>query len=324
MNAFPLTLFSASALRAITVAAALFSPRAQADAYVEAYPGAYPSAPEIETDFPGPDHRSPPAAGRLAGAGGGGTRQAAEVRPRPGVPAMYSQIKYAFFCFGPMFGNGSRGVDPNFMPPPTASDDVSRDVPAPARVRYTRLQSSTPGKAVWIGSDGSRISYTAGPSHRENRESGAKSERPSVADLIAENRKEMAKISWERVYRRFPELERQDSSERVAFEAFLAEKQADPSEAAAFERPMWPEEISSAFMTEWNWRKAEAESWERICAKVRIFNDPESAYTRRFLSFAAGLRTDPEGMAIFNEPTWPEKALELHDQRFGPVPPRFR
>lgn len=240
-----------------------------------------------------------------------------------------SSLKYAFFCFGPVFGNASREVDPNFMPLPTASDGSAQRPGAGAQVHYTRVPASSAEQATWVGSNGSRISYRGKLAHGEapatpanNKPADAKS--LSVEDIIAENRKELTNIAWTRTYRRFPELGRPGTPERQAFESYLLEKQSNTRDSSVFESPMWPEALSSEFMTTWNWKKTEEESWERVRAKVRAFNDPESPYARRFLAFMEVLRADPDDSAIFKDPTWPEKALELHDQKLGPVPPQFR
>lgn len=327
VNASTPAVFIATALKTTAVVAALFfSDRLHAESYAAAQ--FLPAG--LSPGYLEPDHLSPPdakapavRAPELAGA-----RPLAVAKPRAAAPGLYSSLKYAFFCFGPVFGNDSREVDPNFMPPPAATDGASRGAAPAATVRYTRVPATSSDKTTWVGTDGSRISYLArsseGGGRGEAGDASGAAEQPNVANIIAENRKEMTKISWTRAYRRFPELGREGSPERSAFEAYLTEKQSDSSAAAAFESPMWPESVAAAFMSDWNWKKAEEESWERVRAKVRIFNDRESVYTRRFLTFAEGLRMDPEGAAIFKEPTWPEKALELHDQKLGAVPPRFR
>jgi len=323
MNASLVIVLRASVVRAFAVVAAALgaaSLRAESVGVSSPLPE---SSPPARTDIVERGWAEP---GRPASpAGDGAPKASPETTPEPGEGKAYSALQYAFFCFGPAFGNGSRGVDPNFIPPPTVTSAYNQSSATP-RVRYTRVPTSTPGKAIWVGSDGSQISYSARLPRGDGREtgSGAGKAAASVGEIIAENRTEMAKISWARAHRRFPELAREDGAERVAFEAYLEERRTDPRSAPLFERPMWPEEVAAAFMSEWNWRKAEAESWERVRAKVRIFNDPESAYTRRFFEFTQGLRSYPEGSAIFEDPNWPEKALELHDQKLGPVPAHFR
>ena len=328
VNASKITLVGAPALRVgAVVAGALLAALFQADSYAVALPLPMGGASSYSVPDPRPTVEGVTRAGREAepvSTTRTGEEQKVRGEPRPGGRA--SGRQFAFFCFGPTFGNGSRGVDPNFMPAPSVSDNQQQASAAPSRVHYTRTPTTTPGRMTWVGTDGSMISYSLKFPRSDNRSlaNSATSENLSVADLIAENRSEMTKISWNRAYRRFPELEAEDSPERAAFESYVAEKRADPSEASFFERPMWPEEVSSAFMAEWNWRKAEAESWDRVRAKVRIFNDPDSVYTRRFWSFTEELRTDPETAPIFDDSAWPEKALELHDQKLGPVPQQFR
>jgi hypothetical protein len=298
-----------------------------------------------------------PASGRLLGV----EIFPAEVKPaRPDSAvsdeaegaAPDSSPRFAWFCFGPTFGNAAREIDPNYMPPPAATNGSSETAQAEpvAPVRYTRIVAKLPDRATWVGWDGSEISYRVPPGSgpksgfasrpgfnaRDRAEPATSAEpanpgpraeagpRPSVAELIAENRREMTRISWERAYRRFPQLEREDGPEREAFDAYLLKRYADPREAAAFDNPMWPEAAAAAFVAERDWTRAEAESWDRVRARVRIFNDPESAYTRRFMEFATGLRADPEGSELFARPDWPERALELHNERFGAVPEQFR
>jgi hypothetical protein len=328
VNALKITPVGAPALRSVAVVAVvLFSTRLQADSYAVARPLPMGGAASYSVPDPRPTAEGVTRVGREgepppAVRGGQGAKSREEARDGGRAAGR----KYAFFCFGPTFGNASRGVDPNFMPPPSVSDNQSQASAPTSRVLYTRTPATVPGRTTWVGTDGSMISYSLRSSRGDDRglADSSDGDRLSVADLIAENRSEMAKISWSRAYRRFPELEAEDSPERAAFEAYVAEKRADPAEAAFFERPMWPEEISSAFMTEWNWRKAEAESWDRVRAKVRIFDDPDSVYTRRFWAFTEELRTDPETASIFDDSDWPEKALELHDQKLGPVPRQFR
>lgn len=312
--------FSPMALRAASVVAAAFvSTPLQAETYPEA-----PLLPiGISSFYSTPEPRLPP---RLPLGGLRPARAVTEAKPRAAAPKKYSPIEYAFFCFGPIFGNDAREVNPNFMPPPTASVGPRHNAPAANPVQYTRIQSISSGKTTWVGSDGSQITYRTklSPGDGKTGSPSAAEAQASVEELIAENRREMIKLSWARAYRRFPQLEKQDSPEWAEFVAFLARKQSNPKEAAAFDSPTWPEEACAAFVADRNWKQAEAESWARVCSKVRVFNDPESTYTRRFFSFAEGLRTDPEVAAIFREPTWPEKALELHDQRLGAVPRQYR
>lgn len=250
-------------------------------------------------------------------------RAAAAARAKAKDAELSSPTRFAFFCFGPVFGNASREIDPNFMPPPT--DSRTAEALPEKTVHYTRVPANAPGKAMWVGSNGSRITYVAKSADAQLRNepaaaSVATTEQSSVEDLIAENRKELTKISWARAFRRYPELERQESPERAAFDQYLAENLSALRAEAAFDNPMWPELVASQFAEHRKWREAEQESWDRVRAKVRVFNDPNSTYTRRFMEFAAGLRADPEGAVIFTEPTWPEKALELHDQQLGVVP----
>lgn len=300
----------------------------QADAYVPAPPLTVTAS--IAPGSAGPAQRSPLDGGMRLGRNteSGAGRQAEAAKSKGSAAAdRYSPLKYAYFCFGPIFGNDSRGIDPNFMPSPAATDGSSENRPAIVPVRYTRTPTTESEKTTWVGSDGSRVSYVSKLSGRADRvaEVEASNEKPlSVEDLITENRKELTKISWTRAYRRFPELGKDDSPERTAFGAYLATKQANSQDASVFENPMWPELLSAEFMEAWNWKKAEEESWERVRANVRVFNNRDSAYTRRFLAFAEDLRADPEGAAIFKEPTWPEKALELHDQKLGAVPQQLR
>lgn len=334
VNASKITLVGAPALRVgVVVAAALLAARLQADSYAAALPLPMGGASSYSVSDPRPTVEGVTRAGREPEPVPASrveeeakVRKDTKVRNEPRPVGRASGRQFAFFCFGPTFGNASRGVDPNFMPPPSVSDNQQQTSAAPARVLYTRTPATTPGKMTWVGTDGSMISYSLKFPRSDNRSlaNSATSENLSVADLIAENRSEMTKISWIRAYRRFPELEAEDSPERAAFESYVAERRADPGEASFFERPMWPEEISAAFMTEWNWRKAEAESWDRVRAKVRIFNDPDSVYTRRFWSFTEELRIDSQTAPIFDDSAWPEKALELHDRKLGPVPQQFR
>lgn len=316
---------SLKAFRAATVAAAAF---ATSPIFAQAIVESHLLPIGITSIYTVPEPRLPPRLPLDGGLRVG--RSVVETKPEAAVPKKYSPIEYAFFCFGPIFGNDSRGVNPNFMPPPTASG-ARGNSPTSGAVQYTRLQSVASGKTTWVGSDGSQITYRG--KNAPPRGAGAAGATPpstveaaqaSVEELIAENRREMIKLSWTRAYRRFPELEKQDSPEWAEFVAYLARKQSNPREAAAFESPMWPEEVCAEFIADRNWKQAEAESWARICTKVRVFNDPDSTYTRRFLAFAEGLRTDPAVAAIFQEPTWPERALELHDQRLGAVPRPFR
>ena len=322
VNASITTVFRAPALRVgIIVAAAFFPARLGADTYAIVRP--LPTGAPPAFSAPAPDQRAPLDGGWQAGRDGelGDIRPEAE--PARQDEKKYPKRRYAFFCFGPAFGTSERGIDPNFMPPPSVTDVQTSS--SLSTVRYTRAPSNGPGRATWVGNDGSTISYSVKNGGRgEADESLELAERRSVADLVAENRTEMTKISWNRAYKKYPELGVEDSPERAAFEVYLAERRAEPLDAPLFERPMWPEEVCAAFMAEWNWKKAEAESWDRVRAKIRIFNDPESIYTRRFMEFTQDLRAYPEGAAIFDDPTWPEKVLELHDQKLGPVPARFR
>lgn len=261
-----------------------------------------------------------------------------------------SSLRFAWFCFGPVFGNASREIDPNYMPPPAATDGSSELAQAVAPVRYTRVVAKRPDRTTWVGWDGSEISYRVRPERAaamnspvHRRDSGSReqtgdaapaanntppgaadSRNLSVAELIAENRREMTRISWERAYRRFPQLEREGAPEREAFDAYLLKKYADPREASAFDNPMWPEAAAAAFVAERDWAGAEADSWDRVRAKVRILNDPGSAYTRRFMDFTANLRADPRHADLFARPDWPERVLELHNEHFGAVPEQFR
>jgi hypothetical protein len=329
VNASIITVFRAPALRVVAVVATMasLSTRLQADDYAVARPLPLGGAASYSVPDPRPDLEGVTRAGRgVEQASAGRVVEGGKAREGSADGDRYPGRKYAFFCFGPTFGNASRGVDPNFMPPPSVTDNKPPAPTAASRVLYTRTPTSAAGKTTWVGTDGSMISYSLRSSRGDDRDSANSlaADRLSVADLIAENRSEMTKISWSRAYRRFPELQAEDSPERAAFEAYLAERRGDPAEASFFERPMWPEELSSAFMTEWNWRKAESESWDRVRAKVRIFNDPDSIYTRRFWAFTENLRIDPETAALFEDSAWPEKALELHDQKIGPVPQQFR
>ncbi len=336
MNASTIALFGAPALRVGVLAmGALLSTRAHADSYAVALPLPMGGAASYSVPDPRPTLEGVTRSGRESDAataprveveGDPSPARREDSRPREGVREVGRAAgrKFAFFCFGPTFGNASRGVDPNFMPPPSVSDGQAQALATPARVHYTRKPSTAPGKTTWVGTDGSVISYSVRSSADDNLAGAPDGDNMSVAELIAENRSEMTKISWKRAYRRFPELELEDSPERAAFEAYVAEKRSDPDEASLFQRPMWPEEISAAFITEWNWRKAEAESWDRVRAKVRILNDPESVYARRFWAFTEELRTNAETAAIFDDSSWPEKVLDLHDQKLGPVPRQFR
>lgn len=250
-------------------------------------------------------------------------RPAAEARTTAAANQLESSLRYVFYCFGPVFGNDGREVDPNYMPAPTTEYRHLRR-PTVTPVRYTRLPSEPAEVTTWVGADGSRISYhsrNSGPPERAAQDAAVnENTSQSVAEIIAENRRELTKISWARTYRRYPELEQPDGSARMAFEAYVAGRRAGGGEADLFENPMWPETLSSEFMTDWNWRKAEAESWERVRSRVGAFEDVENPYTRRFLEFTAGLRGNPRDATIFQRPTWPERALELHDERLGPVP----
>lgn len=327
--------FITSTFRAAGAAAALaavlatpFHAHAQSDPGGEAQPllaaGIPPGAYPTSTPAPGAEVEAAVArSGRRVETPN--ARQPGEAKPvEAEAAAPYSPLQYAFFCFGPVFGNSSREIDPNFMPEPTASDPRGRSAPKIMPVRYTRVATNAAGKAVWVGTDGSQITYVARSAGSAYTPPTPEASDSSIEAVISENRKELTKISWARAYRRYPELGRPESAERAAFEDYLVAKHTNPREAAKFENPMWPEAVATEFIEHWNWRRAEAESWERVRAKVRTFNDPESAYTRRFMEFTAGLRTEPEGSALFADPTWPEKALELHDQRLGPVPVQFR
>jgi hypothetical protein len=266
------------------------------------------------------------AANPRAGDPSGAARAAVANPPPQGSP--HADLRYVFYCFGPVFGNDGREVDPNYMPQPTVAYQPTQR-PTFTPVQYTRVSEGPADVTTWVGADGSRISYqprNPGPRDRDGsvqraRETATQGDnRPSVAEIIAENRRELTRISWERAYRRYPDLERSDSPERVAFDAYLAERRAEARDSGLFENPLWPERVSSEFMTSWNWRKTEEESWERVRTRVRVFNDVENPYTRRFLEFTSGLRANPQDALIFRQPTWPERALELHDERLGPVP----
>lgn len=224
------------------------------------------------------------------------------------------------FCFGPLFGNSAREVNPNYMPEPVASGGAGvKAALAARRAHYTRVAPGESGMTTWVGNDGSRIAYLS-PNSRgadqgwvevEERERAPR----SVGEVIAENRRAMTEISWGRVLRRFPELARLASAERTEFELYLRTKRADPATAPVFESLLWPETLAVAFMAERDWKRVEAESWERVRERARDFEDPESAGARRFFEFTEGLRVDPGSAVIFEEPTWPEKVWELHDRR---------
>jgi hypothetical protein len=246
----------------------------------------------------------------------------AEARPPVVTADAQSAIQYVFYCFGPVFGNDGRSVDPNFIPPPTAHDGSSNR-PTITPVIYRRVDEQASPVTTWLGEDGSSISYRP----RNSTESQAapananrEVERPSVEEIIAENRRELAKLSWTRAFQRYPELERDGSPEREAFEPYLARRRAESRDIDLAENPMWPEMIVSEFMESWRWRQAESDSWERARARAPFLNDGQHPETRRFLEFTAGLRANSDDARIFQQPTWPERALDLQRERAGAPP----
>lgn len=333
MKASVSVVFLAPALMAGSLSAATFVPSSESNLFggepirvVGAGPGFTPTPQErraSQATTTAQTEARPARPGDATAARSPANHAATHPAAAAATAAAESAIQYVFYCFGPVFGNDGREVDPNYMPPPTVAYRAPVR-PTVSSVRYTRVTENTSPETTWVGADGSRISYfsrqSASP-HDAEPTAGNTSENPlTVAEVIAENRRELTKISWARTYRRYPELEQPNSPERVAFDVFVSERQADTRETGQFENPMWPETLSSEFMTQWNWKKAEEESWDRVRTRVLAFNDVTNPYTRRFLEFTAGLRADPRDAAIFQHPTWPELALELHDERLGPVP----
>lgn len=247
------------------------------------------------------------------------TTAAAQAAP---APPRETVIPVAY-CFGPLFGNNEREPDPNYMPPPVATPTAGGNGAPAVPAIYTRVSQSESGLTTWVAENGSEIRYLTRTWAGENRAQGEgrRTEDGGGANaLIAENRQELTKLSWERVRRRFPEIAKDDGAERQAFEAFVLERQADPRTAEMFAMPIWPESVAAAYVAAREWATAESASWARVRSQVGVFNDPESAYTRRFIQFTEALRADPQSATIFQSPDWPEKVLELHNQRLGPVP----
>ncbi len=295
-------------------------------------PGFAVQPPRLTVTSPGLEARGAAAAAERGAPSAGGARAEAapgegETQERPEVSQTESVIQYVFYCFGPVFGNDGRSVDPNFIPPPTAHDG-SDNRPTITPVVYTRVEEASADMPVttWVGEDGSRITYQP-RSHRTEQAPTAnlaaalvpQEERPDLEQILEENRREFTNESWARAFERYPELQRENSPERAAFEPYLARRRAEARGAELSDNPMWREMVASEFMESWRWRQAEADSWDRVRARMPFLNDGQHPNTRRFLEFTAGLRRNSEDARIFQQPTWPERALELHNQRMGPL-----
>ncbi len=248
-------------------------------------------------------------------------------RPREAAPEPPRAVPPVAYCFGPLFGNNEREPDPNYMPLPVATLPAGEQAATIVQARYTRVSESDSGLTTWAGNNGSEIRYLTRTWSGDNRAAaarGAAARRQDGEELIKENREELTRLSWDRVRKLHPNLVEERGAGREAFEAFVLERRATPRAAEVFAKPNWPELLAASFVSERDRAAAEEASWGRVRAKVRVFNDPENFYTRRFIDFTESLRSNPESSGIFREATWPEKVLELHDERLGPVPTGLR
>jgi len=65
-------------------------------------------------------------------------------------------------------------------------------------------------------------------------------------------------------------------------------------------------------------------SWERVFLAHSTIRDVNSHYRKHFQSFIEELHRDGQHTTLFSQPNWPERAMELRNQKYGPIPIQFR
>jgi len=153
--------------------------------------------------------------------------------------------------------------------------------------------------------------------------------------------------SHKRAIARYPQFKDQNSEARKALNTHVSAALNDQRRKAFFAEPDWPERLVAEFVSIEHRRPSEplapartqvsppvanrepndlllSESWERVFAGNPALKDAKSEYRKHFQSFLYELRGSGKYTDMFSKPDWPERALELRNQKFGPIPGQFR